>query len=1319
MEDDDEFGDLYTDVLRPLSAASQSPHQTSPAAFTSLHRPIDLNLNLKSNDHPASAPNSTPPHTLAPAPPLPSSHAPPRADTDGEFTDNDNDVKVKFDIEEANNGISNDDDVPGIEIPGISQNGVENSERQNRNEGEVGEEAEDDWESDSEDDLQIVLNEDNHRPMLIDGGGGDDDDDEDGDPLVIVADADASNHQGLMVEEQEWGGDDAAAQMGEGGAEKKEGTGERANGAAASAATAAAAAKIGYSNHFAYHNPYHSQFKYVRPGAAPIPGSATAVAAGGPGQVRPLVNMGPAGGRGRGDWRPTGMKTAPPMQKGFHPGFGMSASGVNMAGRGLEFTLPSHKTIFDIDIDGFEEKPWKYPGVDITDFFNFGLNEESWKDYCKQLEQHRLETTMQSKIRVYESGRDQEYDPDLPPELAAATGILDVPADNTNLGKPDIGQSDLTKGPARVRPPIPTGRAIQVEGGSGERLPSIDTRPPRIRDSDAIIEIVCQDSVDDDSSAGNGDRDNDLPREDRRGENDGAEDEMGPVDTEYCDGFREAYDSRNRELVSHEAPFMNVAHDNIPERNGLLPFPPEVPIRYRPGSRGPTPKCPGENIGTSHEQRRRPGRTGDRSPRMTPSQSPQIRKFHDNQDEESVESMEGKHSPLSSPVIVRDARELSVEHTDAVHDELVLGDGSSAVEKEETNAVTTSDSRKDGKALYSLKTKKINSQVEQPELQEFDEEEDSRAARSSENSKARSGSSRDNKKWREGDEEVMQDRRSTRMGSMKKHPEENEQSFRRKDRQGRQEMERNRMVAIGREGSYPRRDLDPSLTHDMQMKPEGFDRRKERENSDGVWQRRDDEPYSRKNRIEDTRKREREHLDEIGARHRGKARESERIDRDEYLHSRKQLDNGSYRPHYDKDASSRHRERDDSLKSRYEMVDDYISKRRKDDEYVRRDHAEKDEILHGHRDLTSRRKRERDDILDQRRREDQQRIRENFDDHHPVRHKDENWSQRERGERQREREEWHRPKPHEEILSKREREEGRGAVRSGRSSEDRAWVGHARVKDEYKGSDKEYQVKDTVRHSEQLKRRERIEDESRPPHRGREDVYARGNQISNEDRKSRQERSGPRNDRSANTSDNNRVNEKKHKESSRKNRESEVGNHNSLVASKRNQEDQSGHVSEMGAKDTHEQGNCGNEKPVHGNSSRKEKEEASSDDEQQDSRRGRSKLERWTSHKERDFNANKEPATAVEPVDKQSPMADKKDGSNPENTKPVDDRHLDTVEKLKKRSERFKLPMPSEKDTLAIKKMESEPLPSTKSETAAGSEIKQERPARKRRWISN
>ncbi|KAJ0091476.1 hypothetical protein Patl1_14763 [Pistacia atlantica] len=186
----------------------------------------------------------------------------------------------------------------------------------------------------------------------------------------------------------------------------------------------------------------------------------------------------------------------------------------------------------------------------------------------------------------------------------------------------------------------------------------------------------------------------------------------------------------------------------------------------------------------------------------------------------------------------------------------------------------------------------------------------------------------------------------------------------------------------------------------------------------------------------------------------------------------------------------------------------------------------------------------------------------------------------------------------------------------------------------------------------------------------------------------------------------------------------------------------------MGLKGAFERGNGENERPVHRNSSRKQKEEASSDDEQQDSRRGRSKLERWTSHKERDFNINskssaslkfngidrnkngvsletskrtEESATAVEPVNKQHSLADKKDIADPEtkdvDTKPLDDRHLDTVEKLKKRSERFKLPMPSEKDAVAIKKMESEALPSAKPEiqTPADSEIKPERPARKRR----
>ncbi|KAL6274982.1 hypothetical protein ACE6H2_025674 [Prunus campanulata] len=1367
MEDDDEFGDLYTDVLRPFespqSSSAPQPHQPSTAPQP--HRPIDLNLRNEEDEILYAPPHSNPslPHppntqTLAPADSAPANSTKDADSAGGSRVLEDKGVElpkfdsvdsniggksvdlmdkdVNFDIEEDNN----ETDDMGLDpvIPGLSETLPVNDSAVNignpegsRKEGERGE---DDWDSDdSEDDLQIVLNDNNHGPMAMERGGiggnaEGDDDDEDG--LVIVADGELNQ----PMEEQEWGEDGAQAAEGE----RKE-MGEA--GKAVGGGSVVAPPKVGYSNH-GYH-PFHSQFKYVRPGAMPMTGPATSGPGGVPGQVRPLVNVGPVVGRGRGDWRPTGLKNATPLQKNFHSGFGVPGWGNNMGGRGfgggLEFTLPSHKTIFDVDIDGFEEKPWKYPGVDTSDFFNFGLNEESWKDYCKQLEQLRLESTMQSKIRVYESGRtEQEYDPDLPPELAAATGIHDFPAENANPGKSDVGQSDLVKGSARLRPPIPTGRAIQVEGGYGERLPSIDTRPPRIRDSDAIIEIVLQDSLDDDSSAGNGipeKTENDRPREDF-GRSAVGEGDLAQVDSVYFDGFPASYNDRKREPVGRKIPF----HDSIPEEEGILPFPPEAPVPYT-GSGGETPSYPGGSFGSTFEERGTQGRARERSPRVTPSRNTRDKKFLDNQKEESAESMDGKRSPLiSSPVTNRGAHESSVEYRDSDQDEPVLADGSSGMEKEEIATVTVNDELQDGPPKH----KKLSSRVEQSADEELDDGEDSKAARSSDNSKARSGSSKDYQKWRDGVEEEVIQGRSTHMGGIKRHLNENEQGFQRKNRDGRQEPDRSHTVVKGREDSYPYRDWDPTSAHPLQLKNDGLHRRKERDNLDGPWQRRDDEPYGRRIRTEETRKRERG--DEMGSRHRSKARESERSDKDEHLQSRKQLDNGSYRVYHDKDVGSRPREREGSLKG----IDDYHGKRRKDEEYMRRDHIDKEDFVHGHRESTSRRKRERDEILDQRKRDDQQRVRDNLDDPHSIRHKDESWLQRERGDRQREREEWHRVKQsHEENIPKRERDEGRVAIRGGRGAEDKAWVGHTRAKDESKGSDKEHQYKDTVRHSEPSKRRDRVEEES-SNHRAREDVYGRGNQLNNDEKRSGKERSSTRNERA----DNQKLHDRRPKENTRKNKESEIADNSTAVTSKRHQEDQSGHSKEMGMKGTRVQG-TGEGIPQHRHSSKRHKEDASSDDEQQDLRRGRSKLERWTSHKERDFSINsksslklkeldrshnrgssdasklpEESTKPVEAVDNEHSLVEEKDAGDQDikdadtkqldaDTKPLEDRHLDTVEKLKKRSERFRLPMPSEKEATTIKRLESEVLPTTNSETPVESEIKPERPARKRRWISN
>lgn len=38
--------------------------------------------------------------------------------------------------------------------------------------------------------------------------------------------------------------------------------------------------------------------------------------------------------------------------------------------------------IFGYDISKLEEKGWAKPGADITDYFNYGLNERTWRGYC-------------------------------------------------------------------------------------------------------------------------------------------------------------------------------------------------------------------------------------------------------------------------------------------------------------------------------------------------------------------------------------------------------------------------------------------------------------------------------------------------------------------------------------------------------------------------------------------------------------------------------------------------------------------------------------------------------------------------------------------------------------------------------------------------------------------------------------------------------------------------------------------------------------------------------------------------------------------------
>ncbi|XP_057767854.1 FIP1[V]-like protein [Salvia miltiorrhiza] len=854
----------------------------------------------------------------------------------------------------------------------------------------------DEWESEGTyDDLQIVLNDNNHGPMGIKRMPGmiDDDKDDKGEPLVIVVDNgdDGQHHQQAqrMVGEQEPGGKEEGC----GDTEKDLGDASKASGEGGVNAPAAAQTKIVYSNQ-SFHNPFSSQFKYVRHGAATFPGAAGGIT----GQIRPLISMVPPAERGSDVWRPPGMKWPMPMQKGYHPGYGILARRVNVAGHGsgFDFRLPSYKSIFEVDIDSFEEKPWKLPGIDVSNFFNFGLNEDSWRDYCKQLGQLRLEMTVQSRVRAHESGKaEQNYDPDLPPELAAAVGSQDNPSENANHGKIDAGADS-------ARRTSPVGRPIPVETGSCDRLPSIDTKCLRMHDMDAIIEIICHSSKDGDDVSEQ--HDNDPARKDHVGgcdETDGLQQD----DADHMDSFSPEYNGDKWGFDSRRPLPKNTAHNHDILREDVSHLPSEVNGHPRTD----------RDTGPPHEERSKKGRRHVRSPFMSASENIK-ENIAGNLKEESYRAGDGKLRPSSSSsVSVGSDRECVVVVGDETDDDSVMDDRSLNMERVEI----ASDPRNRGTCededlVCSTKKQKLNLH---PDSGEYEDGRDSNTAWSND-CRARSGSS-EYLQISPGDvdDEVLQHRHSLRAGkSMREVGDEG--IAQRKDSYGGEEAGRQNMVVKERDGFCSRRGGHANSSLHLHGKMGSAYWWKESDISEGTWNRRDEDRYGGRERLEDPRKRE--HGLEFSSRNQNKPRQIDKSERDDHRQSRNQLDNGSWMgTNHEYDIiGSRQRDRDDHLNSWSGRV------------HVRRVHAGMDDIYHSHIECSIRRKRERDDGSDQ------------DDEMHYARQKG--------GEKLRERDKWHWTKQ-DDHLWRRERIETRPMMRSALAAEEKTWISHLRGNDDYKG----------------------------------------------------------------------------------------------------------------------------------------------------------------------------------------------------------------------------------------------------------------------------
>eukprot|EP00775_Hariotina_reticulata_P005207 gene5207-5445_t len=109
-----------------------------------------------------------------------------------------------------------------------------------------------------------------------------------------------------------------------------------------------------------------------------------------------------------------------PMQLGFIP---MGAAGFqhNVEKEEYkEFLNLGHGEIFSLDLDRVTTAPWRAAGADISDFFNYGLTERTWRMYVKRIERFRAAYNVRNKIEVLIPDGGEDDLAGLPKEIVMA-----------------------------------------------------------------------------------------------------------------------------------------------------------------------------------------------------------------------------------------------------------------------------------------------------------------------------------------------------------------------------------------------------------------------------------------------------------------------------------------------------------------------------------------------------------------------------------------------------------------------------------------------------------------------------------------------------------------------------------------------------------------------------------------------------------------------------------------------------------------------------------------------------------------------------------
>ncbi len=83
--------------------------------------------------------------------------------------------------------------------------------------------------------------------------------------------------------------------------------------------------------------------------------------------------------------------------------------------------------VYSFDVDSVVDKPWRKPGADLTDYFNYGFNEDTWKNYCNKQHSLRAESGGKSYTHSHHSSQDSSNSKEITTTSSAKSDIKPSP----------------------------------------------------------------------------------------------------------------------------------------------------------------------------------------------------------------------------------------------------------------------------------------------------------------------------------------------------------------------------------------------------------------------------------------------------------------------------------------------------------------------------------------------------------------------------------------------------------------------------------------------------------------------------------------------------------------------------------------------------------------------------------------------------------------------------------------------------------------------------------------------------------------------------